>query len=139
MFAFVIVLVVGTAILLTQSMIVFERRRELGLLRAIGVRPGQLLQLLVLESSLLAAVGALLGLLGGGLVLLLLAQTGLDLGGGAEMEMAGVAISPILFPMINVEVPTQAFITTVGLAAFASLLAGARTALRGSKGIMHDG
>jgi len=139
MFAFVIVLVVGTAILLTQSMIVFERRRELGLLRAIGVRPGQLLQLLVLESSLLAVAGALLGLVVGGLVLLLLAQTGLDLGGGAEMEMAGVAMSPILFPAINVEVPTQAFVTTVGLAAFASLLAGARTALRGPKGILNDG
>ena len=136
--AFVIVMVVATAILLSQSMIVFERRNELGLLRAIGLRPRQLLLVLVVESSLVAAIGAILGLIVGGVCLAVLASTGLDLSGGTEMEMSGVAISSLVFPAVDLGVPVQAFVTTVVLAALASALAGLRTALRGPLGVMRD-
>lgn len=49
-----------------------ERRREMAILRAVGARPGHVFLLLVLESTLLAAIGAVIGALVvyGGLVLL---------------------------------------------------------------------
>lgn len=39
-----------------------ERRREMAILRAVGARPGQIFSLLVVESALLAVLGAALGL-----------------------------------------------------------------------------
>lgn len=47
----------------TMSISVVQRKRELGILRALGTTRRELLQLLTLEGALLGTVGALLGLL----------------------------------------------------------------------------
>ncbi|MDB5384439.1 MAG: hypothetical protein JWM11_85 [Planctomycetaceae bacterium] len=46
----------------TMAMSVFERRREFGILRAVGWRPRRIVQLVLLESLCLAAAGACLGI-----------------------------------------------------------------------------
>lgn len=51
------------------SVIITERRRELGLLKAIGARPGQILGLLLTESAMATALGGLLGCALGALLL----------------------------------------------------------------------
>jgi putative ABC transport system permease protein len=47
---------------------VLERTRELGLVRAIGMRRGQVVQMVTVESVVIAVFGALLGVVVGGLL-----------------------------------------------------------------------
>ncbi len=69
---------------------VMERMRELGLLQALGMRPGQIVLQVVIESSMLMLLGVVLGvMLGVGFVLLL--GEGIDLSQWAEgVEAFGV-------------------------------------------------
>ena len=83
----------------TQLMAVFERRREFGLLQALGMRPRQIVLQVLLESSLLVAAGVLAGT---ALALATLApfRQGLDLGflaAGAEL----MGESRILRPQLH--------------------------------------
>jgi putative ABC transport system permease protein len=52
----------GIGILTIMTIAVRERRREIGLLRALGAGRGQILTLFLLEAVLLALVGGILGL-----------------------------------------------------------------------------
>ena len=69
---------------------VMERVRELGMLRAIGMRPGAVIVQVVLESTFMMALGVTIGIgIGAGLVFL--AGEGIDLTQWAQgMEMAGM-------------------------------------------------
>jgi putative ABC transport system permease protein len=49
----------------TVTMNVLEKRRTLGLLRAVGMTRGQVTRMVVIESLLLGAAGGLIGLAGG--------------------------------------------------------------------------
>jgi len=55
--------VAGIGIMNVMLVSVSERKREVGLLKAIGAAPGQILSLFVTEAALLSAAGGLLGLL----------------------------------------------------------------------------
>ncbi|MCP4498493.1 MAG: FtsX-like permease family protein [Deltaproteobacteria bacterium] len=128
MFAMVIFLVVGSAVLLTQSMVAHERRREFGVLRSIGMEPAGLLFMLTAESALVAALGALLGLVGGGILLTIWSQTGLNLSSEDSIEVSGMIMHYLVYPQIEVKHPVQAAVITIGIAAFTSLVASFRIA-----------
>ena len=69
---------------------VMERVRELGMLRALGMRRSTVVAQVVIESTIIMTVGVVLGLFGGYLVYLSIAD-GIDLSAFAEgVEMAGV-------------------------------------------------
>ncbi|HEY2947850.1 MAG TPA: ABC transporter permease, partial [Micromonosporaceae bacterium] len=52
----------------TMALSVLERTRELGLVRAVGMRRGQVVQMVTVESVVIAVFGALLGVLVGGVL-----------------------------------------------------------------------
>lgn len=83
-------MVVVTALLGMMAMIfssLNERRREMAIWRAMGARPVTILSLLVLEAALMAAIGAVLGL--GGLYLgLIVAQPIVDSAFGLWLPIA---------------------------------------------------
>jgi ABC-type lipoprotein release transport system permease subunit len=84
----------------TQLMAVFERRREFGLLQALGMRPSLILLQVTLESALLIGIGVIAGDV---LMLVTLApfRDGFDLGflaPGAELYGAGRVLHPYLTP-----------------------------------------
>ncbi|UCE25356.1 MAG: ABC transporter permease [Candidatus Zixiibacteriota bacterium] len=60
---FIIVLVVAIGVLNTVLMTVLERTREYGVLRAMGVRPLQVIRLVIYEVMLMAVVSLVLGFL----------------------------------------------------------------------------
>lgn len=79
---------------------VMERTREFGMLRALGMRRSLLVMQVVIESSLIMAVGVLVGLAIGCLGVLALAD-GIDLSQWAQgVEMAGMRslLVPRLLP-----------------------------------------
>jgi ABC-type lipoprotein release transport system permease subunit len=92
----IIYLVAGLGLFNTQRMTAYERRREFGVLLAIGTRPLRLLGQVLLESALLTAIG---GVLGAGLGLLVSwwhSVAGFSLG-DEGFDYMGVAFSELLF------------------------------------------
>jgi len=66
----ILIILVAFSVLNTQLMSVLERTKEFGIVMALGVTPGRLGRLVLLETTLMGIVGMALGvLLGGGLVL----------------------------------------------------------------------
>ena len=57
--------VAGIGIMNVMLVAVAERRREIGLLKAVGAGTGQILAVFLTEAAVLAAVGGIVGLLGG--------------------------------------------------------------------------
>ncbi len=79
---------------------VMERVRELGMLRAVGMRPGAVIVQVVLESTFMMALGVTIGI-GIGVLLVLWAGEGIDLTEWAEgMEMAGM--TSVLVPKLMI-------------------------------------
>ena len=115
----IIYLAIAILILNAMLMAVFERIRELGLLKALGFSPFALLALVLLESAIQTAlaigVGVGLGIPG----LLYLSRVGIDLGTLAGTSILGIAMDPIWRAVINPRV----FVTPVALLAFIVLLA----------------
>ena len=113
----VIFTLMAIGIVNTQLMAVFERKREFGLLQALGMRPWLIVVQVVLESALLVGLGIALGVVFT-LVVLSPFRYGVDLGflaAGAEVFGAG----RVLYPVFNVPDALQscAVIWVLGIAA----------------------
>lgn len=115
----VVFLVAAFGVVNTMTMSVFERTRELGVLRAIGMRPGRLVLLVVFESlqlSLLAVLGALIL---GGLGDAWLVLRGIDFSSSLEEGFAfsGVMLDPVMRGEVRPGgvVLTLAAVLTVGV------------------------
>ena len=76
---FVIILIVAVGILNTVLMSVLERRREYGLLKAIGTKPKQIFQLVLSEVTILAVASIIVGAVLGSLANYALSHQGIAL------------------------------------------------------------
>jgi len=76
-FAFTGLMLLGCVVLVSVlfSAIIAERRREVGLLRALGARRRQVVRLFVAESALTTGLGGLCGVALGGALLLLFSRS----------------------------------------------------------------
>jgi len=112
----VVALLMGMLFMLnTMIMSVFERTREIGILRAIGWRPSRVIRMILMESVLLSLGGAIVGTVGGiGLTLLL-----------SRLPLANGAIPNSLSPAIM----AKGFI----IALVVGLLGAAYPAFRGAR------
>lgn len=97
---FVVVFVaMGFGILNTTLMAVFERMREFGLLKALGMRPGRIIKGILAESLFILVLGLLIGNLLGLASCWALSFHGIDLSALAKgVEYAGM--SRVIFPVI---------------------------------------
>ena len=95
----VIFLALSFGLVNTLMMAIFERVREIGLMRALGMRPSAIVYQILVESLLLLV----LGLLAGNLIAIatiIPLKDGIDISGVAEgMEMMGA--SSMLYPMLQ--------------------------------------
>ncbi|MCD4847612.1 MAG: FtsX-like permease family protein [Candidatus Aegiribacteria sp.] len=96
---FIIVLVAAMGVLNTVLMMVLERRREFGVMKAMGTRPGFIVRMIMLEANIMGFISILLGSIISTAGLLLLSKHGivmdppLDYGGTVFREMVA-SISP---------------------------------------------
>ena len=68
------VLIGATGMLNTMMTSVFERTREIGILRAIGWKPSRVVCMILMEAGLVSITAALLGIVGGTLITRLMSQ-----------------------------------------------------------------
>ena len=81
----VLVILVAFSVLNTQLMSVLERTHEFGIVMALGLTPGRLSRLVLLETTLMGLIGLVLGVLLGGLVTWWVSVYGFSYPGMAEM------------------------------------------------------
>ncbi len=81
----VLIVLVAFSVLNTQLMSVLERTREFGVITALGIRPGRLASLVMLETALMSVIGLAIGVLLGALVALYFHANGFSYPGMAEV------------------------------------------------------
>jgi ABC-type lipoprotein release transport system permease subunit len=97
----IIFIAMGFGIVNTLLMAVFERMREFGILKALGVKPWWIVRGVLTESFLLLTIGLILGNALSFLNVWALSKNGIDLSAfAAGADMAGV--SRIIYPVLEV-------------------------------------
>ena len=121
---FILVILVAFSVLNTQLMSVLERTREFGIVMALGLKPGRLGRLVMLETALMGFVGLALGALVGGLVTAWFTSNGLALPGMEEMA-AQFNLPARVYPSVNLPSlligPVVVFLFTLLAAAYPAL------------------
>lgn len=82
---FILVVLVAFSVMNTQTMSVLERTREFGIVMSLGLKPDRLARLIMLESGLMGGLGAVFGIIFGGLITLYFSVYGLTYPGLEEM------------------------------------------------------
>ena len=100
-FNLIIGLVLIFGIINSMLMSVFERINELGILLAIGMKTTKLFTMILLESFLLGCLGTVVGSSIGGVIIVLLNKSGLNLSLFAE-SLNSYGIGAILYPTVNI-------------------------------------
>ena len=97
----ILVILVAFSVLNTQLMSVLERTHEFGIVMALGLTPGRLAWLVLLETAIMGVLGLLLGALLGALVTYYFSINGFAYPGMAEMA-AKFNLPARFFPQITV-------------------------------------
>ena len=97
---FILVILVSFSVLNTQLMSVLERTREFGIVMALGLRPGRLGRLVLLETAMMGLMGTILGVIVGALVTSFFTTNGLAFPGMDEMA-ARFNLPGRMYPEIN--------------------------------------
>lgn len=120
--------IAGLVVVNSLLMSVYERTRELGVLRAIGLKPRNLVVLVFFESLLLGGLAASIGLALGAVVVGLTSTWGLDLsvGDGRGFETGSVRFDPVIYGSSTPEV----FVVPLTITFVCALIAGVIPALR---------
>jgi putative ABC transport system permease protein len=80
----ILIIVVSLSVMNTQLMSVLERTREFGIMLALGIKPGRLGRLVLLETLIMSLMGMLIGIFIGYLLVAWFAHTGFTFAGMAE-------------------------------------------------------
>jgi len=121
----VLIILVAFSVLNTQLMSVLERTREFGTMMALGLNPGILSRLVMVETFLMACLGLALGILIGFVITWYLSITGFSYPGMEEMA--------VKFNLPDRMYPSVTFLSLAlgpGIVAIGSLLAAIYPALR---------
>tara|TARA_R110002096_G_scaffold5508_3_gene25716 strand:+ start:3366 stop:4595 length:1230 start_codon:yes stop_codon:yes gene_type:complete len=97
---FVLVVLVAFSVLNTQLMSVLERTREFGIVMALGLRPGKLGRLVLLETAIMGGIGFILGAIAGALLTSWFSSNGLSFPGMDEMA-AQFNLPARMYPQLN--------------------------------------
>lgn len=120
-FMFIIIASLGAFIISNiMMMVVMERRKEIGILKSMGLRQKEILTLFLTEGTVLGFFGSAAGIAGGVLVNGLLSIKGLDF--TRVMKNVTIPMDSVIYPQFSVVALVQIFITGVAISALMSWL-----------------
>jgi putative ABC transport system permease protein len=125
---FIVYVAIGMLILNAMLMAVFERIRELGVLKALGVSPAAILGLMFAESAIQTGLAIAVGLTVATPVLYYLRDTGVHLASLTGMSIMGIALDPVWRAAIEPSTFTQPVGVLVSVVAMAVLYPAAKAA-----------
>lgn len=94
---FIILLVACSTIANTMIMVIFERTKEIGMMKAMGMNNVSLIGLLVIEAGLIGVIGSLMGAVGGSALSYWLKYRGFDLSLVTSHSSADMPFGPIIY------------------------------------------
>ena len=103
LFGITMMFIVGIGILNLLLMAVFERTREIGLLGALGLKPGQISSLFILEGLMMGLLGAAVGIIMGLLLNGSMAFVGLDFTQFSSMTTYMALVTGKIYPTLGLE------------------------------------
>jgi len=116
----VVFVAMGFGLVNTVLMAVYERMREFGLLKALGMRPSRILKDVIIESLYLLCIGAVVGNILGFASVWILGRTGIDLSAfAAGSEYFGM--SRVIYPALAAKDVVVANLTVLALGLLVSM------------------
>lgn len=82
-------------------MAIFERTKEFGVMLAIGLTPGRLTRLVLIESALLTMTGVIIGIILGAIITIYFQVYGIDITGLSDI-LSQYGISGRLYPRLSI-------------------------------------
>jgi ABC-type lipoprotein release transport system permease subunit len=135
----IVYIAIGILILNAMLMAVFERIREFGVIKALGVGPGGVLRLIFAESAIQTGVSLLVGLALSAPSSWYLVTEGFELSSMAGLSISGVAFDPVWRSVVTTETYTGPIFTLVFIVALAVLYPAIKAArIRPVEAIRHQ-
>ncbi|MCB9797278.1 MAG: ABC transporter permease [Alphaproteobacteria bacterium] len=125
---FIVYLAIAILILNAMLMAVFERVKEFGVMKALGMSPMQVLALIIAESGVQVALGLIIGGVLAAPAALYLSAEGIQVGALAGMDLMGMSMPPVwrgVYTVDTVTGPVVALVIIVSLAIVYPALKGA--------------
>ena len=126
---FIFYAIIGIALIFgiinTMLMAVFERIREFGVLKAVGMKNGRLFSMILLEALFLGLIGTVVGFILGYLIYLPLSHSGLDLRMFAA-SLKSFGVGAIIYPVLTWDVIANALIIIPFIAVLGAVYPAAR-------------
>ena len=122
-FHIILFIIVALAILNAVFMSVLHRRREMGLLRALGLSGGETGLVVYIEGTLLTVASGIVGVGLGFALVWLLFRDGLDMSAmmPEDVNFGGIAFDPVMVPVIEASQVVQSAILSAMIGLSASL------------------
>ena len=98
---YVVYVVIAILVLNAMLMAVFERIREFGVMKAVGVSPGTVLRIILVEAALQTGIAILIGLALSVPGLWYLTNIGIDTGAMGGISLMGVAFNQIWYAIVT--------------------------------------
>jgi len=136
-FSVIILVIAGVGILNLLLMAVYERRREIGLLGAMGLKPRQISLLFILEGTLMGLVGVAAGIVLGLLINGALRQVGLDFAAYANVTEYMALIQGRIYPEWGVDKLFERAMTVAVISALAAFIPAREAAQREPAEALH--
>ena len=110
----ILALLSGVGIANTMVMVVFERKKEIGVLKAMGMKNRNIMQLLTLEGMIIGFAGTILGLILGSLISYYFMVYGVEIGEAMELVSADINVKSTIYMKLKLSSVIFAFV--LGLA-----------------------
>ena len=96
-----LIIVVAFSILNTFLMAIFERKKEFGVMMAIGTGPLRLTRVLLIESMTITVIGIFAGIVVGSAITLYFQSQGIDFSGASDL-LSQFGISGRMYPKLSI-------------------------------------
>lgn len=121
-FSVIIIAIAGVGILNLLLMAIYERTREIGVLGAMGLKPGQISLLFILEGIMIGLVGCATGIVLGLALNGTLMRTGMDFGSMQQAASYMALVKDKVYPTWGVEKLVMRATTMLIISALAALI-----------------